>query len=251
MRTTTVFTSLRPSRLLALCAPMLLPATAALAQDEVAVADEEDVLEEIVVTGMRRTIQDSINLKRNSITIVDGLSADEIGALPALSIGEALETVTGAATHRENGGATEVAIRGLGPYLGTTTVNVRESTNGSGNRGGQLQHLPFRIVQFHFHSQDSIRQLHRRRRQRSGSADDPAADRVRRPARAIQRQGFRRIPTMPISMARATVTARPSAISIHGKARGWEISAFPSAGQVRDDSNPEAEATHGTGGGAG
>ncbi|MYF69817.1 MAG: TonB-dependent receptor plug domain-containing protein, partial [Proteobacteria bacterium] len=142
MRTTTVFTSLRPSWLLALCAPMLLPATAALAQDEVAGANEEDILEEIVVTGMRRTIQDSINLKRNSITIVDGLSADEIGALPALSIGEALETVTGAATHRENGGATEVAIRGLGPYLGTTTVNVRESTNGSGNRAVNFSIFP-------------------------------------------------------------------------------------------------------------
>ena len=138
MRTTTAFASLRSSWLLVLCAPMLLPATAALAQEE----GGADVIEEIVVTGVRRTIQDSIQLKRNSVEIVDGLNADEIGALPALSIGEALETVTGAATHRENGGATEVAIRGLGPYLGTTTVNVRESTNGSGNRAVNFSIFP-------------------------------------------------------------------------------------------------------------
>ena len=58
--------------------------------------------EEIVVTGTRATIQSSIDQKRISTEIVDGLSADEIGDIPALSIGEALETITGASSHREN-----------------------------------------------------------------------------------------------------------------------------------------------------
>ena len=99
-------------------------------------------MEEVVVLGTRAIIQNSIQLKRNSIEIVDGLNADEIGDLPALSIGEAMETITGAATHRENGGATEVAVRGLGPYLGTTVVNYRESTNGSGNRAVNFSIFP-------------------------------------------------------------------------------------------------------------
>ncbi len=103
----TAFTGRRPPLLFALCAPMLFPATAALAQQNPAA---EALLEEIVVTGVRRDIQNSIQLKRNSVEIVDGLNADEIGALPALSIGEALETITGATTHRENVGATEVSI---------------------------------------------------------------------------------------------------------------------------------------------
>ncbi len=99
-------------------------------------------LEEVVVTGVRRTIQDSIELKRNSTTIVDGLSADEIGDIPALSIGEALETVTGASSHRENGGATEVSIRGLGPFLSNTVINGREATNGGGNRAVNFSIFP-------------------------------------------------------------------------------------------------------------
>ncbi|MEQ8206618.1 MAG: TonB-dependent receptor plug domain-containing protein, partial [Woeseia sp.] len=109
-------------------------------------SDESDELsqavEEIVVTGTRATVQSSIELKRNSVQIVDGLSADEIGDIPALSIGAALETITGATSHRENGGATELSVRGLGPFLGTTVVNGREATNGSGNRAVNFSIFP-------------------------------------------------------------------------------------------------------------
>lgn len=110
----------------------------ALAQDE-----GDDV---IIVTGSRKVIQDSIDLKRNSAQVVDGLSAEEIGDLPALSIGEALENVTGVASHRENGGATEVSIRGLGPYLSSTVVNGRAATNGSGDRSVNFSQFPSEMV---------------------------------------------------------------------------------------------------------
>ncbi len=106
--------------------------------------DAED--DEIVVTGTRQVIQDSIALKRSNTQIVDGLSADEIGDIPALSIGEALETVTGVASHRENGGATEVSIRGLGPYLSSTVVNGRAATNGSGDRSVNFSQFPSELM---------------------------------------------------------------------------------------------------------
>jgi hypothetical protein len=78
------------------------------AQETDQLNDSSDVIEEIVVQGTRATVQRSIDLKRNSTQIVDGLSAEEIGDIPALSIGAALETITGATAHRENGGATEL-----------------------------------------------------------------------------------------------------------------------------------------------
>lgn len=59
--------------------------------------------DEVIVVGTRQTIQDSIEIKRQSTTIVDGLSSQDIGDIPALSIGEALETLTGSASHREQG----------------------------------------------------------------------------------------------------------------------------------------------------
>ena len=120
----------------------LFAGAAAMAQDDEQDDDATDVIDEVVVTGTRATVQRSIDLKRNSTQIVDGLSAEEIGEIPALSIGAALETITGATSHRENGGATELSVRGLGPFLGTTVVNGREATNGGGNRAVNFSIFP-------------------------------------------------------------------------------------------------------------
>ncbi|MEL7217241.1 MAG: TonB-dependent receptor [Pseudomonadota bacterium] len=109
-------------------------------QDEDATVAEGDG--DIVVTGIRGTIQGSINEKRESIEVFDALSANEIGDLPALSIGEALETLTGAGSHREQGGATEISIRGLGPFLSSTVINGRVATNGSGDRSVNFSQFP-------------------------------------------------------------------------------------------------------------
>ncbi|GHE90963.1 TonB-dependent receptor [Thalassotalea profundi] len=103
-------------------------------------------VEVIEVSGTRKTVQDQISIKRESTTVVDGLSADDIGELPALSIGEALESITGAASHRENGGATEISIRGMGPFLSATHFNGREATNGSGDRSVNFSQFPSELV---------------------------------------------------------------------------------------------------------
>ena len=210
---------------------------------------DESMIEEIVVTGVRREIQDSIQLKRNSVTIVDGLNADEIGALPALSIGEALETVTGAATHRENGGATEVAIRGLGPYLGNTVVNFRESTNGSGNRAVNFSIFPselFNSVAIH-------------KTQSASYLEGAVSGQVHLSTRRPIEYGDQR---MQFSLKSS---AHPDDSNISGQdeygyrttasyINSWEFEGLGKigisiGGQLRDDSNPEAEATHTTGGG--
>ncbi len=126
-----------------LTASVALIATAVVSAQETDQSDDSiDGIEEVVVTGTRATVQSSIELKRNSTQIVDGLSAAEIGDIPALSIGDAIETITGATSHRENGGATEISVRGLGPFLGTTVVNGREATNGGGNRAVNFSIFP-------------------------------------------------------------------------------------------------------------
>ncbi|MBQ4833725.1 TonB-dependent receptor [Pseudoalteromonas sp. MMG010] len=114
------------------------------AQETTAEVDPD--VEIISIVGTRKTIQDQISLKREATTVVDGLSAEDIGDLPALSIGEALESITGAASHRENGGATEITIRGLGPFLSATHINGREATNGSGDRSVNFSQFPSELV---------------------------------------------------------------------------------------------------------
>ena len=121
-------------------------AFAATAQEAEQENDAQTSVEVIEVVGTRKTIQDQIAIKRESTTVVDGLSAEDIGDLPALSIGEALESITGAASHRENGGATEITIRGLGPFLSATHINGREATNGSGDRSVNFSQFPSELM---------------------------------------------------------------------------------------------------------
>lgn len=123
---------------------MLAFAPQAAAQDAEAeeAAPAEPAPAGIIVSGIRETLQTSIATKRDSVEIVDSLSSSEIGDLPALSIGEALETLTGAASHTENGGASEISIRGLGPFLGSTVINGRAAANGSGDRSVNFNQFP-------------------------------------------------------------------------------------------------------------
>jgi TonB-dependent receptor len=102
--------------------------------------------EEIVVRGIRETLRTSISQKKRETAIVDVLSTDEIGDLPALSVGQAIQTITGATTHREKGDASEIALRGLGPFLSNSTFNGRDATNGSGDRAVNFNQFPSELV---------------------------------------------------------------------------------------------------------
>ncbi len=127
--------------LLAGAAAPLFVAMPALAQEADTTAEDE-----VVVTGIRETLRTSIDVKKRETAIVDALSTEEIGDLPALSVGEAIQTITGATTHREKGGASEIALRGLGPFLSNTTFNGRDATNGSGDRAVNFNQFPAELV---------------------------------------------------------------------------------------------------------
>ncbi|MFN3725213.1 MAG: TonB-dependent receptor [Allosphingosinicella sp.] len=129
--------------------PALLLSVPAAAQTETAPPAEEQAAEDdnvVVVTGIRSTVRSSIARKQEETAIVDALSSEEIGDLPALSVGEAIQTITGATTHREKGGASEIAIRGLGPFLSNSTFNGRDATNGSGDRSVNFNQFPSELV---------------------------------------------------------------------------------------------------------
>lgn len=107
---------------------------------------QQQALDTITVVGIRGTIQSSIERKREETVVADVISAEDIGDLPATSIGEAIETITGAATHREKGGASEISVRGLGPFLGSASFNGREASNGSGDRSVNFNQFPSELI---------------------------------------------------------------------------------------------------------
>ena len=77
---------------------------AALAQDQTG-AGTADEIQEVVVTGIRKSIQDSIGVKKNESSIVEVVSAEDIGKLPDASIAEAIGRLPGIAAQRTNGRA--------------------------------------------------------------------------------------------------------------------------------------------------
>ena len=78
----------------------------------------------IVVTGLRRSLQSSQNIKRNSEQIVDAIVAEDIGKLPDVAVSDTAARIPGVQVERGGGEAGRVLVRGLPDY--TTTYNGRE-----------------------------------------------------------------------------------------------------------------------------
>ncbi|HWI86728.1 MAG TPA: TonB-dependent receptor plug domain-containing protein, partial [Sphingomonas sp.] len=72
--------------------------------------------EEIIVTGIRGSLQRNLDIKRNSAGVVDAISAEDIGKFPDSNVASALQRLPGVSIARSGsrGEATGVAIRGFG-----------------------------------------------------------------------------------------------------------------------------------------
>ena len=96
----------------------------------IATSDEEsEVMEEIVVTGIRGSMQQSLERKRNADHFVDAITAEDIGAFPEQNLAESLQRISGVAIDRKSGEGAFVSVRGLGPQFVQTTVHGRVSAS--------------------------------------------------------------------------------------------------------------------------
>lgn len=90
-------------------------------------------LEEVVVSGIRESLTQALDIKRESIQIVDAVVAEDIGKFPDNNTVEALQRVPGVqVTDRARGEVSRVAIRGLEDV--TTTINGRNIFTASGRQ---------------------------------------------------------------------------------------------------------------------
>src|SRR5215831_3028677 len=89
-------------------------------------ADEATDLEEIVVTGIRGSMESSMNLKREAQGVVDGINAEDIGKFPDTNLAESLQRITGVSIDRRNGEGALVTARGFGPQFNLVTLNGRQ-----------------------------------------------------------------------------------------------------------------------------
>ena len=105
-------------------------------------------LEEVVVTGIRSSLQRSMDVKRDGQGVVDAISATDIGKMPDTNLAESLQRVTGVSIDRVNGEGSRVTVRGFGPDYNVITLNGRqmpaanlENTTASASRSFDFQQL--------------------------------------------------------------------------------------------------------------
>ncbi len=92
--------------------------------------------EELVVTGIRASLQRSMDIKRDSAGVVDAISAEDIGKFPDTNLAESLQRITGVSISRSNGEGSEVTVRGFGPNFNMITLNGRTMPGGIAYGGG-------------------------------------------------------------------------------------------------------------------
>lgn len=101
---------------------------------------------EIVITGFRAALRSATAKKKNSETVVESVTAEDIGKLPDNSIGESIARLPGVAAQRNNGRANIISIRGFGPDFSTTTLNGRQQTTTNDSRAVEFDQYPSEIL---------------------------------------------------------------------------------------------------------
>jgi TonB-dependent receptor len=118
-----------------------------------AIAQNEGV-EEVVVTGIRASLERAMDTKRNSAGVVDAINAEDMGKFPDTNLAESLQRITGVSIDRTNGEGSRITVRGFGPDYNMVTLNGRTLPTGSAyggssgadasaNRGGNSRAFDF------------------------------------------------------------------------------------------------------------
>lgn len=120
--------------------------TPVMAQEAEEPAAVEGEGEDIVVTGIRGSIQSSLDAKRNATSIVEVISSEDLGLLPDLSIADTLARLPGVTAQRVRGRSQQVSIRGLGPDFSLALLNGREVVSAGNNRGIEFDQFPSELI---------------------------------------------------------------------------------------------------------
>ncbi|QNK03821.1 TonB-dependent receptor [Dyella telluris] len=80
-------------------------------------------LEGVTVTGIRASLQKSLDIKRNSDSVVDAISAEDVGKFPDTNVAESLSHLPGISVDRNFGEGDKVSILGTDPALNRLLLN--------------------------------------------------------------------------------------------------------------------------------
>jgi len=102
---------------------------------------------DIIVTGYRRSLEDSANAKKNATNFIDSIYSEDVGKFPDLNLAESLQRLPGVQINRDRSGeGTTINVRGLSAGFTVTTINGFNTTtsaySGNEGRGSGLDVIP-------------------------------------------------------------------------------------------------------------
>ena len=127
--------------LLSITGPTLLISSPTFAQQA-----EGELMDEIVVQGVRASLANALESKRASDLVVETISSDSIGQLPDVTIAESLIRLPGINGARDRGNESQAVVRGMGPRLVLGLVNGREVASSEPGRNIRWEIYPSEIV---------------------------------------------------------------------------------------------------------
>ena len=98
--------------------------------------EDSSTVEEVVVTGIKKSLQNAIDIKRSYVGVMDAITAEDFGKFPDGNLAESLARVAGVGIDRSNVEGERVAVRGFGPEFNLVTLNGRQMPTVPGQWGG-------------------------------------------------------------------------------------------------------------------
>ncbi len=142
----TFIPSSRGSRLLPITPVALAVVTLLNSAPAVAQSAGANEVQTVTVTGIRRGIESAISVKKNADSIVEAISAEDLGKLPDTSIAESMSRMTGVAAQRSAGRAQQISIRGMQPDMATSLLNNREQASTGDSRSVEFDQYPSELI---------------------------------------------------------------------------------------------------------
>lgn len=110
------------------------------------VSAQNSAVEEVVVTGIRASLQRSMDQKRDASGVLDAITAEDIGKFPDTNLAESMQRIPGVSINREGGEGSRVTVRGLGPNFNLVTHNGRTIAKTTNDRSFNFADLASELV---------------------------------------------------------------------------------------------------------
>jgi TonB-dependent receptor len=107
------------------------------------------LIEEVVVAASyRKSLQVSLDIKRNTTAFIDVISAEDAGKFPDNNLAESLQRISGVQISRNNGEGQHASVRGLGPSFSRVLLDglpISMASEGAIDQGAENREFDFDV----------------------------------------------------------------------------------------------------------